>query len=137
MHRYSGNSIRSKKVALTGETRLESSWKINYGMDFENLRYRLFLDRSQSQKLKNSPIKVLSSYSDQVSRSGVRTFSVFGDAEYALSPRWRIKGGIRLPWYENHLYKKWLTEPKFLTSWVLTQNSHLNSSFILNKQCIK
>src|SRR5690625_1247762 len=50
MHRYSGNSIRSKKVALTGETRLESSWKINYGMDFENLRYRLFLDRSQDRK---------------------------------------------------------------------------------------
>src|SRR5690625_3567115 len=27
MHRYSGNSIRSKKVALTGETRLESDRK--------------------------------------------------------------------------------------------------------------
>lgn len=137
MHRYSGNSIRSKKVALTGETRLESSWKINYGMDFENLRYRLFLDRSQSQKLKDSPIKVLSSYSDQVSRSGVRTFSVFGDAEYALSPRWRIKGGIRLPWYENHLYKKWLAEPKILTSWDLTQNSTVNASYNFQQQSLQ
>src|SRR5690625_7650884 len=89
------------------------------------MRYLLFLNQTQSQKLKNSPIKVLSSYSDQVSRSGVRTFSVFGDAEYALSPRWRIKGGIRLPWYENHLYKKWLAEPKILTSWDLTQNSKI------------
>src|SRR5690625_8037507 len=110
MHRYSGNSIRSKKVALTGETRLESSCKINYGMDIENLRYGLFLDRSQSQKLNNSPIKVLSSYSDQVRRSGVRTFSVFGDAEYALSTRWMIKVGIRMPWYENHLYKQCMAE---------------------------
>lgn len=133
-NRYSGNSIQSKKIVLTGETSLEVPVKINYGLDFETMDYNLFLDRSESQKFKDSAVNVMSSFSERVGRSGVRTFSVFGDAEYSVNARWRIKGGIRLPRYENTLYKKWLPEPKVLTSLDLTEKSTVNASYNFQQQ---
>lgn len=135
-NRYTGNSIRSKKIVLTGESQIIPSLKINYGLNLESLDYSIFLNRSESQELLETTT-LTSSFSGRIDQDHVQTYAVFGDAEYSVNPRWRIKTGFRLPWYKYGYYSKWLPEPKVLTSFDLTNKSTMNISYNLQQQHTK
>lgn len=132
-NRYTGNSIRSQKIVLTGLSQVASDIQLNYGVDFEALNYSIFLERSESRALLETQT-LISSFSDRIEQNRIHTYSVFGDAEYSWNPRWRIKAGIRLPRYANSDYKKWLPEPKLLISLDLTSQSTINASYNLQQQ---
>ena len=132
-NRYSGNTIETKKLSLSGESNIASSLSVQYGLDFEALNYSIFLDRSESVEILETST-LISSLSDRLTRNNVYANSIYSDVEYSINPKVRIRSGIRLARYQYGDFIKWLPEPKFLTTWVLTKKSSISASYNMQQQ---
>ena len=131
--RNSGNNIRSLKMGIYGFQQINKSLELSYGTELEQLDYNLFLDRSQQYQFKEE-ISTVDSFSGTADRLGARTMALFGDATYRISDRWKVKAGLRSPWYKYDDYGKFLPEPKALVIFELDPQSTFNFAFNLQQQ---
>lgn len=132
-HRNSGNDIRSLKFGAHGNRRLENRVEFSYGAELEQLDYNLFLDRSQQYQYGDLISKV-DSFSGTAHRQDARTLAAYGDASYRITDRWKVKAGLRSPWYLYGDFTKFLPEPKALAIFELNSQSTLNFAFNLQRQ---
>lgn len=130
--RKSGNKIRSLKAGLHGDLRLENNWNFSYGAEIEQMDYSLFLDRSQQYQL-GDMISTVDSLSETTRRSA-GTLAIYGDANYRINDRWRVKSGIRIPHFRHGTFGKFLLEPKILATYEVNSLSSLSFSFNLQQQ---
>lgn len=132
-NRYSGNKVTSKKLNITGATRLWDAVELDFGLAYENLDYLVFLDRSDQFET-NGIVSTVDAYSGQVKQDHARTYSTFLDGLYSISSRWRVKAGIRFPYYSYREYSLWLPEPKVSTIFDLNDETTVNLSFNIQQQ---
>lgn len=135
-HRKSGNNIRSIKLGAHGSQRITNKWEFSYGVEMEQLDYDLYLDRSQQYQYQDR-ISTVDSFSGKTQREGVQTHTIYGDVDYRINDRWKIKAGLRAPWYFLGHYSRFLPEPKALAIFELSKNSTLNFAFNLQRQYTK
>ncbi|GAA5220970.1 TonB-dependent receptor plug domain-containing protein [Membranihabitans marinus] len=129
----SGNSIQSYKWNVTGETEFNSQIKLNYGIEREVMDYSIFSYRKEEEKIKNV-VSTNFALSDTLSQRSISTTAGFADMQYTFNPRWFIKTGIRLPFYNAPSTVRLLPEPKILTTYHLNKNSSFNAAYNYQQQ---
>ncbi len=132
-YRHTGNTIRTLKAMIRGNTRWSNKWEMSYGLDHETLNYGLFLDRSNRYEKDGSNMLI-----DSISLGGEREpayiSSLFADGLYQINDHIRIKAGLRLPRYQYSDYTTWMYEPKILISYDLNSKTTMNASYNRQRQ---
>lgn len=121
-----GNSIRTHKIQVYGNTEFAGRGSVSYGMDYENTGYEIYMDRYRK-------ITATDVLTDSLSlRTGLQrthVTSFFADGLYRFNDRFRLKAGIRLPRYARKTYSVLTAEPRLLMSYDLTGNTTMNVSY--------
>ncbi|WP_236977745.1 TonB-dependent receptor [Membranihabitans maritimus] len=133
IRRNSGNNIRSLKLDVHGNSKLGRKWDVQYGAEFEQLDYDLFLDRSHQFRY-GDQVSTVDSFSGSAQRSDAQTLALYSDGMYQINERWKVKAGLRLPYYLYADYDDFLLEPKALIMYDLTSRSTMNFSYNLQRQ---
>lgn len=127
-YRHSGNTIQTFKAQLGGKTSLSPKWEVTYGLDHETINYKIYLDRSLRYTNPNENI-LKDSFSIRTNQHPAYISAGYADMKYSLNSKWRIKSGVRIPYYRYDDFSTWLYEPKILISYDISQGSTLNASY--------
>lgn len=132
---HTGNSVKTYKLQAYGMTEFSKRGRIDYGLDHEILRHEIYLDRFRYRTEGGRQVES----EDLTATSGVmntQVTSLFADAYFPILPRFRIKGGVRVPYYRNRGFRKFLSEPKLQTSFDMTKNLTINATYNQQRQYI-
>lgn len=132
-YNHTGNTIRTYKAQVYGNTQLFRDWEMNYGVDHEILKYSIYLDRFQNQWDPDNFI-ANDSISITTDLKTAHVSSFFTDGLYRLNARMAIKAGLRLAHYRQDDYKTWMYEPGVLISYDLSSNTTINASYNRQQQ---
>ncbi|GAA5221125.1 TonB-dependent receptor [Membranihabitans marinus] len=130
-----GSAIESQKISITGQSDLSNRIRLNYGVNYEKRKYKVSADRSETEELLD--VKTTNfALQGNIKNDGVKTTSIFSDFDYTLNPKWKIKVGIRLPYFQNQSFSKILPEPKIMTSFHLDKSTSLNAVYNMQQQSL-